>query len=141
MIFCIDPSGRRHVSALTARSIALLVTTRRLSLQDRPAETSPHLSPSFAVVTAARLDFGDSKSHSQPMVNWNDLKHFLAVARHRSTLAAAETTRVSQSTVRRWLEALEKSLGHRLVKRHPSGCQLTGLGELIGDYADSAEEA
>jgi DNA-binding transcriptional LysR family regulator len=75
------------------------------------------------------------------MFNWNDLKHFLAVPRHRSTLAAAKTTRVRQSTVHRRLEALEKSLGHRLVKRHPSRYRLTGLGELIRAYADSAEEA
>jgi DNA-binding transcriptional LysR family regulator len=93
------------------------------------------------VVTAARLDFCDSKSHKQPMFNWNDLKHFLAVARHGSTLAAAKTMRVSQSTVHRRLEALEKSLGRRLVKRHPSGYRLTGLGEEIRAYDDAVEEA
>lgn len=75
------------------------------------------------------------------MLDWNDLKHFLAVARHGSTLAAAKALRVSQSTVHRRLEALEKSLGRRLVRRHPSGYRLTELGEEIRSYAEAVEDA
>lgn len=75
------------------------------------------------------------------MFDWNDLKHFLAVARLGSTLAAAKAQRLSQSTVHRRLEALEKSLGRRLVKRHPSGYRLTELGEEIRGYAEAVEEA
>jgi DNA-binding transcriptional LysR family regulator len=75
------------------------------------------------------------------MLDWNDLKHFLAVARHGSTLAAAKALRVSQSTVHRRLEALENSLGRRLVKRHPSGYRLTELGEEIRAYAEGVEDA
>lgn len=75
------------------------------------------------------------------MLDWNDLKHFLAVARHGSTLAAAKALRVSQSTVHRRLETLEKSLGRRLVKRHPSGYRLTELGGEILAYAEAVEDA
>lgn len=75
------------------------------------------------------------------MLDWNDLKHFLAVARHGSTLAAAKALRVSQSTVHRRLEVLEKSLGRRLVKRYPSGYRLTELGEEIRAYAERVEDA
>jgi DNA-binding transcriptional LysR family regulator len=48
---------------------------------------------------------------------------------------------VSQSTVHRRLEALEKSLGRRLVKRHPTGYRLTELGEEIQAYAEGVEDA
>ena len=33
------------------------------------------------------------------MFDWNDLRHFLAVARHGSTIAAARNLNLSQSTV------------------------------------------
>jgi len=33
------------------------------------------------------------------MFDWNDLKYFLAVAQHGSTLSAAKSLRVNQSTV------------------------------------------
>ncbi len=75
------------------------------------------------------------------MLNWNDLKYFLAVARHGSTLAAAKVLRISQSTVHRRLETLEKALGRRLVKRHPTGYRLTELGEEIRTYAEAIEDA
>jgi DNA-binding transcriptional LysR family regulator len=37
------------------------------------------------------------------MLDWNDLRHFLAVARHGSTIAAAKALGVNQSTVHRRL--------------------------------------
>jgi DNA-binding transcriptional LysR family regulator len=75
------------------------------------------------------------------MLDWNDLKYFLAVARQGSTLAAAKALRVSQSTVHRRLEALEKALGRRLVKRHPSGYRLTEIGQEIRACAEGVEDA
>jgi DNA-binding transcriptional LysR family regulator len=56
--------------------------------------------------------------HNIAMFDWNDLRHFLAVAREGSTLAAARKLRVNQSTVHRRLAALEKALGCSLVERH-----------------------
>jgi DNA-binding transcriptional LysR family regulator len=75
------------------------------------------------------------------MSDWNDLKYFLAVARHGSTLAASKVLRVSQSTVHRRVEALEKSLGRRLVKRLATGYRLTELGEDMRAYAEVVEDA
>jgi DNA-binding transcriptional LysR family regulator len=75
------------------------------------------------------------------MSDWNDLKYFLAVARHGSTLAAAKALRVSQSTVHRRLDILEKSIGRRLVKRLATGYRLTELGEEMRAYAESVEDA
>lgn len=75
------------------------------------------------------------------MFDWNDLKHFLAVARHGSTLAAAKALGLSQSTVHRRIDELEKRLGQRLVTRGPAGYKLTELGAEVLAYAARVEEA
>ena len=69
------------------------------------------------------------------MFDWNDLKHFIAVARHGSTIAAAKTLRTSQSTVQRRLSELEKRLGRKLVTRTATGYRLTDFGEQLRPYA------
>ena len=74
------------------------------------------------------------------MFDWNDLKYFIAIARSGSTLAAARTLRLSQSTVHRRLEELEKQLGQQLVVRHPTGYRLTELGEELRSYAERVEQ-
>jgi hypothetical protein len=65
------------------------------------------------------------------MLDWNDLRHLLAVARQGSTLAAAKSLRVHQSTVHRRIVALENALGCDLVERHPTGYRLTEIGAPI----------
>jgi len=75
------------------------------------------------------------------MFEWSDLRHFLAVARHGSTLAAARALGVNQSTVHRRLAELERRVGHPLVLRHPTGYRLTETGESLLPYAQSVENA
>ena len=75
------------------------------------------------------------------MFDWSDLKYFLAVARAGSTLAAAKTLNVNQSTVHRRLQELEKRLGCQLVKRHPTGYRLTELGREMLGHAETVEAA
>jgi DNA-binding transcriptional LysR family regulator len=75
------------------------------------------------------------------MFDWNDLKYFLAVARHGSTLAAARALRVNQSTVHRRLVELEQRLGQPIVTRHPTGYRLTEFGLVLLPLARSAEDA
>jgi DNA-binding transcriptional LysR family regulator len=75
------------------------------------------------------------------MFDWNDLKYFLAVAQHGSTLAAAKSLRVNQSTVHRRVQELEKQLGCELVRRHPAGYRLTEMGEHIRAHALRVEAA
>ena len=75
------------------------------------------------------------------MFDWNDLRHFLAVAREGSTLAAASALRVNQSTVHRHVSALEKELGCKLVERHPTGYRLTELGRELQVHAERMEES
>jgi DNA-binding transcriptional LysR family regulator len=79
--------------------------------------------------------------HNFPMFDWNDLRHFLAVARHGSTIAAAKALSVNQSTVHRRLDELEKRLGRQLVVRQPTGYKLTELGQDMLTYAQQVEEA
>ena len=75
------------------------------------------------------------------MFDWDDLRHFLAVARHGSTLAAAKALGVNQSTVQRRLAELERRIGRPLVIRHPTGYRLTELGEALRPEAEAVENA
>jgi DNA-binding transcriptional LysR family regulator len=75
------------------------------------------------------------------MFDWNDLKYFLAVARHHSTIAAGKALGLSQSTVHRRLAELERRLGRQLVLRHASGYRLAEFGEQLLPYAQRVEAA
>ena len=75
------------------------------------------------------------------MFEWDDVKYFLAVARHGSTLAAAKALKLSQSTVQRRIGELERKLGRELVKRHATGYRLTEFGEEMLPYAEQIERA
>jgi len=75
------------------------------------------------------------------MFDWNDLKYFLAVARHGSTVGAAKALNVNRSTVHRRLDALEKKLGRQLFSRQPTGYELTELGQNMVAYAEHVEES
>lgn len=75
------------------------------------------------------------------MFDWNDLRHFLAVARHHSTIAAGKALGVSQSTVHRRLGELERRTGRQLVTRHTTGYRLAEFGEQLLPYAERIEAA
>ncbi len=65
-------------------------------------------------------------------MDWNDLKHFLALSRTGSVRAAGASLGVSHSTVLRRVEALETRLGARLFDRSRDGFTLTLAGhELV----------
>ena len=75
------------------------------------------------------------------MFDWNDLKYFLAVARHGSTIAAGKALRTSQSTVQRRLVELEGKIKRKLVSRTAAGYRLTDSGQEILPYAERIEAA
>ncbi len=81
------------------------------------------------------------KRIARAMFDWNDLKYFLAVAHHHSTLAAGRALQVNQSTVQRRLAELERRLGRPLVQRHPTGYRLTEFGEALLPHAESVAQA
>lgn len=74
------------------------------------------------------------------MFDWDDLKPFLAVARHGSTTAAARALRVDQSTVQRRIAELERRVGQALVERRPSGYRLTAYGDELLPLAEAVEK-
>lgn len=73
------------------------------------------------------------------MFDWDDLKHFLAVARHGSTTAASRAEQVDQSTVQRRLAELERRIGQPLVERHAGGTRLTAYGQQLLPLAQRVE--
>ncbi len=73
------------------------------------------------------------------MLDWNDLRYFLAVAREGSTLAAGRALRVSQTTVARRISSLEDALGIRLFEKRPAGYALTAEGEGLLPRAEAVE--
>jgi DNA-binding transcriptional LysR family regulator len=75
------------------------------------------------------------------MFDWNDLKYFLAVARHGSTIAAGKALGLSQSTVHRRLSEFERRIGRPLVTRHSTGYRLTEFGEKLRPYGERVETA
>lgn len=75
------------------------------------------------------------------MLDWNDLRFFLAVARTGSTLAASRKLRVSQATVSRRISALEEALGISLFLRSPGGYALSVRGEAMLPGAEAVEHA
>lgn len=82
---------------------------------------------------------GAAELHNAAMFDWNDLKFFLAVARHGSTIAAGKALRVSQSTVHRRLSELEGRIGRKLVTRTVAGYRLTEFGTALLPYAERVE--
>jgi DNA-binding transcriptional LysR family regulator len=79
--------------------------------------------------------------HSDRKFDWNDLRYFLAVARHGSTIAAGKALRISQTTVQRRLTDLETQIGQKLVTRSASGYRLTAFGDEMRPYAEQVEAA
>ena len=74
------------------------------------------------------------------LMNWNDLRVFLALARAGSVRASAVRLTVSHSTVVRRIEALEASLGVRLFERLAMGYTLTPAGEAMLQRAEKIED-
>ena len=73
------------------------------------------------------------------MLDWDDLRSFLAIARNASLSGAAREMGVRQSTMGRRLEALETRSGVRLFERTPSGFHLTDTGAAILDRVTRIE--
>lgn len=71
--------------------------------------------------------------------DWDDLRHFLAVARTRQLSAAARRLRSNHVTVSRRIDRLEQALSMRLFERSSRGYTLTILGERLVAHAERME--
>jgi DNA-binding transcriptional LysR family regulator len=74
-------------------------------------------------------------------MNWDDVRIFLAVARHGQILGAARSLGLNHATVARRLTALETALGSTLFTRKTNGSDLSGAGERFLSHAEAMESA
>ena len=73
------------------------------------------------------------------MIDWDDVRYFLAVARGGSVRAAAERLGVNHTTVLRRIAQLEERLGVHMFEKLPSGYRLTAAGEEVLELANQME--
>ncbi|WP_346840130.1 LysR family transcriptional regulator [Microbulbifer sp. SAOS-129_SWC] len=73
------------------------------------------------------------------VMEWGDLRYFLAAARAGTLVGAAKRIGSSQPTVGRRLQALERAVGQKLFQRTTEGLVLTEEGLLVLQYAERME--
>src|SRR5262245_22901767 len=73
------------------------------------------------------------------MIDWDDVRYFLAVARGGSVRAAAAQLGVNHATVLRRVGQLEEQLGAQMFEKLPSGYRLTEAGEEVIELASQME--
>jgi DNA-binding transcriptional LysR family regulator len=74
------------------------------------------------------------------MIDWDDLRIFLAVSRQRTLARAASALSVNATTVGRRLDKLEETAGARLFDRTPEGYVLTRAGHELLPRAERMEQ-
>jgi DNA-binding transcriptional LysR family regulator len=75
------------------------------------------------------------------MLDWDDLKTFLAITRHGTLSAAARALKVSQTTMGRRLDHLHGRAGANQLDRTPTGFRLTPTGAAILGEVERMEDA
>jgi DNA-binding transcriptional LysR family regulator len=73
------------------------------------------------------------------MIDWDDIRFFLAAAREGSVRAAAGRLGVNHSTVLRRIAQFEEHLGALMFEKLPSGYRLTAAGEDVLELANQME--
>ncbi|MHA6262138.1 LysR family transcriptional regulator [Arenibacterium sp. CAU 1754] len=73
--------------------------------------------------------------------HWDDLKIFLAVARHESLSGAGRVLKLDPATVGRRISRLETALQVPLFVKSPQGYALSAAGERLLSHGEQAEQA
>ena len=73
------------------------------------------------------------------MIDWDDVRYFLAAAREGSVRAAASRLGVNHATVLRRIAHLEERLGAQMFEKLPSGYRLTPAGDEVLELAVQME--
>ncbi|RYE86907.1 MAG: LysR family transcriptional regulator [Hyphomicrobiales bacterium] len=73
------------------------------------------------------------------MLDWDDLKFVLAVARSGAALGASHDLKVNQTTVARRIARIEAVLGATLFEKHQSGYRLTDDGQRVAAAAEAID--
>lgn len=74
-------------------------------------------------------------------LDWEDIRYFVALARHGSLSATSRALRVNHATVSRRVTSLEAKLGRSLFDRRADGYALTKEGKAVLDEAQAMDEA
>jgi DNA-binding transcriptional LysR family regulator len=80
------------------------------------------------------------KRRTAPL-DWEDVRYFVALARHGTLSATARALRVNHATVARRVASLETVVGRPLFERRADGYPLTAEGKAVLDEASAMEEA
>ena len=73
------------------------------------------------------------------MIDWDDVRYFLAAAREGSVRGAAKHLGVNHATVLRRIAQLEERLGAQMFEKLPSGYRLTAAGDEVVELATQME--
>jgi len=71
--------------------------------------------------------------------DWDNLRVFLAAARSQSALEASHTLKMSQSTISRRIQRLERDTGSKLFERSSQGLSLTSAGHRLLEHVEKLE--
>jgi DNA-binding transcriptional LysR family regulator len=86
------------------------------------------------------MSYHHAKMNEEKLMQWDDLKIFLAVARHGTLGAAARALGQSQPTMGRRIRVLEEQLGYLLFQRSGDGFLLTHEGEAVLQNVQQMED-
>lgn len=73
------------------------------------------------------------------MIDWDNVRYFLAVARGGSVRSAAARLKMNHATVLRRIGQLEEELGSHVFEKLPAGYRLTEAGQEILELAEQME--
>jgi DNA-binding transcriptional LysR family regulator len=73
------------------------------------------------------------------MLDWDDLRYFLAIQRAKTLAGASSQLGINATTVGRRLTGLEERVGARLFDRTPNGYLLTAAGQDLVERAERME--
>src|SRR5262249_35793652 len=74
-------------------------------------------------------------------LDWEDVRYFVALARHGTLSATARALRVNHATVARRIASLEALIGRALFDRRARGYLLTAEGKAVLKEASAMDEA
>lgn len=74
-------------------------------------------------------------------LDWEDVRYFIALARHATLSASARALRVNHATVARRIASLETLIGRALFDRRAEGYVLTAEGKAVLEQASAMDEA
>lgn len=96
----------------------------------------------YGIVRARKSHYPRSMTdRKRTDIDWQDVRIFVALARHGSLSAAARMLSVNHATIARRIHSLEESLGDKLVERRPEGYVLTPAGTRALEAASDMEQA